>query len=206
MRRSEASGNRGEAGKRRAGMGRWIGPVGVIGVTVAALLMPLQASHAWGPEGHRAIALIAMQRSDPATRTKILAILATDKTNRLTKTDIGSEATWADVLREKSEEARDATTPWHSTRFKPDAPDLARACFGRKPLPAGYPASHGPRENCSVDKIDQFASELKNPETSSFEKLAALQFLLNLVGDLHDPLHAIDRGDQGGECVAIQVG
>ncbi|MGC2414881.1 MAG: S1/P1 nuclease [Stellaceae bacterium] len=187
-------------------MGRWIGPVGVIGVAVAALLLPMRASLAWGPEGHRAIALIALQRSDPGTRAKILALLATDKANRLTKTDIGSEATWADVLREKSEEARSATAPWHSTRLKPDTPDLARACFNHTPLPAGYPASHGPRENCSVDKIAQFAAELKNPETSSFEKLAALQFLLNLVGDLNDPLHAIDRGDQGGECIAVQVG
>ena len=187
-------------------MGRCIGLVVVIGAVVAALLMPMRASLAWGPEGHRAIALIALQRSDPGTRAKILALLATDKANRLTKTDIGSEATWADVLRDKSEEARSATAAWHSVRFKPDTPDLARACFNHTPLPGGYPASHGPRENCSVDKIVQFAAELKNPETSSFEKLVALQFLLNLVGDLNDPLHAIDRGDQGGECVALQVG
>ncbi|MFI4949007.1 MAG: S1/P1 nuclease [Alphaproteobacteria bacterium] len=187
-------------------MRRWIGVVGVIGAAVALTVLPLRPSLAWGPEGHRVIALIALQRSDPGTRAKILAILATDKGDRLTKPDIASEATWADVLREKSEEARDATAPWHSTRFKPDSPDLATACFGRSALPAGYPASHGPRENCSVDKIEQFASELKNPETSQFEKLAALQFLLNLVGDLNDPLHAIDRGDQGGECVAVEVG
>ena len=57
-----------------------------------------------------------------------------------------------------------------------------------------------------MDKIEQFASELKNPETSAGERLAALQFLLNLVGDLNDPLHAIDRGDQGGDCVALQIG
>ena len=44
------------------------------------------------------------------------------------------------------------------------------------------------------------------PETPPGERLAALQFLLNLVGDLHDPLNAIDRGDQGGRCVAIQIG
>ena len=47
---------------------------------------------------------------------------------------------------------------------------------------------------------------LKDPATSSFERLAAVQFLLNLVGDLNDPLHAIDRGDQGGQCVALQIG
>jgi hypothetical protein len=190
-------------------MRRWIGPVGAAAAALAALLLPLRASLAWGPEGHRAIALLAdhyLQQSDPGVRAKILAILATDKGSRLTKNDIASEALWADVLREKSEEARSATGAWHSTRFKPDNPDLARACFGRTPLPAGYPASHGPRDNCSIDKIEQFASELKDPGTSPGERLAALQFLLNLVGDLNDPLLAIDRGDQGGECVALQIG
>jgi len=190
-------------------MRRWIGPLGVVAAAVAVWLLPMRASLAWGPEGHRVIALIAdraLQQSDPGVRAKILAVLATDKGNRLTKGDIASESTWADVLREKSEEARSATGAWHSARFKPDSPDLARACFGRTPLPAGYPASHGPRDNCSVDKIEQFASELKDPETSPGERLVALQFLLNLVGDLHDPLQAIDRGDQGGECVALQIG
>ncbi len=190
-------------------MGRWIGAVGFIAAAMAALLLPMRASLAWGPEGHRVIALIAdraLQQSDPDVRAKILAVLATDKGKGLTKNDIASEATWADVLREKSEEARHATGAWHSTRFQPDNPDLARACFSRPPLPAGYPASHGPKDNCSIDKIAQFAAELKNPETSPGERLAAVQFLLNLVGDLNDPLLAIDRGDQGGECVALQVG
>jgi hypothetical protein len=190
-------------------MGRWIGPAMVVGAALAAVLLPVRASLAWGPEGHRVIALIAdrvLQQSDPGARAKILAVLATDKANRLTKSDIASEALWADVLRDKSEEARSATSPWHSARLKPDSPDLARACFGRKPLPAGYPASRGPQDNCSIDKIEQFAIELKDPETSPGERLAALQFLLNLVGDLNDPLHAIDRGDQGGDCVALQLG
>ena len=132
------------------------------------LLLPLRASLAWGPQGHRVIALVAdqaLQKSDPAARAKVLALLATDKGSRMTKTDIASEATWADVLRNKSEEARGATSAWHSVRLKAANPDLARDCFGRKPLPEGYPASHGPWDNCSIDKIAQFQAELKNPET-----------------------------------------
>jgi len=190
-------------------MSRLIGPAAVGGLAFAILLSAPRESHAWGPEGHRAIALIAdhaLQQGGAGARAKMLALLATDKDNRLTKNDIASEATWADVLREKSLEARSATNLWHSTRFKPDNPDLAIACFGRKSLPLGYPASRGPRDNCSVDKIMQFAAELKKPETSSGEKLAAVQFLLNLVGDLHDPLHAIDHADQGGDCTALQIG
>jgi nuclease S1 len=190
-------------------MRRLIELAAIVGVALATLLLPLRQSLAWGPEGHSAIALIAdhaLQQGGAGARAKVLALLATDKGNRLTKNDIASEATWADVLREESLEARSATNLWHSTRFKPDKPDLATACFGRKLLPLGYPASHGPRDNCSVDKIMQFAAELKKPKTSSHEKLAAVQFLLNLVGDLHDPLHAIDHADQGGDCTALQIG
>lgn len=164
---------------------------------------------AWDAQAHRAVALIAdklLQQGDSTARGKIRALLATDKDNRFTKNDIASEATWADILMEKSEEARSATTPWHSARLKPDNPDLASACFGRQPLPAGYPASHGPKENCIVDKVAQFEAELQNGETPPGERLSALQFLLNLAGDLHDPLDAIDRGDQAGRCVALQIG
>jgi hypothetical protein len=183
--------------------------VAVAGAALAALFLPLRQSLAWGPEAHRAIALIAdkiLQQSDAAARGKVQAVLATDKDSRLTKSDIASEATWADVLRDKSQEARFATSGWHAVRLRPDSPDLAAACAGRKPLPAGYPASRGPPDNCVVDKILQFEKELQDPGTSAGEKLAALQFLLNLVGDVNDPLLAIDRGDQGGYCTAVQIG
>ena len=183
----------------------------VILLTIAFPILVLlpRPGLAWGPEGHRVIAIVAdqlLRRSDLPLEAKIVALLKTDKDNHLTRTDIADEATWPDVLRQKSEEARDAMSLWHSTRLKPDKPDMASACFGHTPLPTGYPASHGPRENCSVDKVLQFEAELKNPQTSSFERIAALRFLLNLIGDLHDPLHAVDYGDQGGFCVAIQIG
>ena len=191
-------------------MRRTSGPLAaIIGAACAALLLPTQPARAWGPEGHRAVALIAdhlLQRSAPAAHKKLLAILATDRSGRVARTDIASEAIWADVLREQSPEARTATTAWHLVRMKPDNPDLAAACFGHPPLPAGYPASHGPQNNCSVDKVEQFETELQNPATSPGEKLTDLQFLLNLVGDLNDPLNAIDEGDQGGQCVALQIG
>jgi nuclease S1 len=190
-------------------MRRWIGPVAFVGSAIAALLLPAQASFAWGPEGHRIIALIAdqlLRKSDPAVHAKVLAILATDTDERVARHDIASEATWADVLREKSPEARTATTAWHSVRLRAGSPDLAAACFGYQPLPASYPASHGPQNDCSVDKVGQFAAELKDPQTSAPERLAALQFLLNLTGELHDPLLAIDHGDRDGDCTALQIG
>lgn len=183
--------------------------VAAIGLAFAALLLPIREGQAWGPEGHRTIALIAdkvLQQSDAAARGKVQALLATDKDSRLTKNDIASEAIWADVLRDKSQEARVATSNWHAVRLRADSPELAAACYGRPSLPSGYPASRGPRNNCVVDKIEQFQKELQNPDTMPGERLAALQFLLNLAGDVNDPLLAIDKGDQGGQCTAVQIG
>src|SRR4051812_45195429 len=190
-------------------MRRWLAGSGAVLAALSMLMLSAGPSLAWVSQAHRTVALIAdrlLQQGDADARAKLRALLATDKDNRFTKNDIASEATWPSVLMEKSDEARIATAGWHVARLKPDSPDLASACFGRNPLPEGYPASRGPKENCVVDKINQFDAELKNAETSEGERVAALQFLLNLVGDLHDPLNAIDRGDQGGRCVAIQIG
>ena len=183
--------------------------IALLGVAFGGLLLGAPRAAAWGAHGHRVIALFAdrlLRQDDPAVRAKVVALLASDKDNRWTKTDIASEAVWADTLREKSPEARSATTGWHYVPLKIDNPDLARDCFGRPPLPAGYPASHGPRDNCSVDKIEQFEAELRDPKTPPGERTTALKFLLNLVGDLHQPLYTIDRGDQGGRCVALLIG
>ena len=161
---------------------------------------------AWSGEGHRIIALVAnqlLQTQDPPVQKKIADILATDKSNDWTKTDIASEATWADALREKSPEGRAATSKWHYVKLDPRNPDLKTACFGRSGLPPMTPASHAPQDNCIIDKIGQFTRELREPDTSASERLMDLQFLLNLVGDVNDPLYTIERNDNSGQCIAV---
>jgi hypothetical protein len=39
---------------------------------------------------------------------------------------------------------------------------------------------------------------LKDPETSPEEQIVALKFVLHLIDDLHQPLHASDAHDRGG--------
>jgi hypothetical protein len=161
---------------------------------------------AWGAQAHKTVALLAdrlLQTGDPPIAKKITEILATDKSNSWTTTDIAGEAVWADALREKSPEGRVATSKWHSVQLDPDNPDLQKACFGRPALRAPTPASHGPQDACIIDKIDQFTKELREPGTSGTERLMAVQFLLNLVGDVHDPLLTIEHNDQSGRCVAV---
>jgi nuclease S1 len=82
---------------------------------------------------------------------------------------------------------------------------MTKACFGRKPLPPGTPASVGDKMACVVDKVAQFAAELEAPGTDAEERLFALKFLLHFVGDVHQPLHASDNNDAGGNSVKVMV-
>src|SRR3954453_9462468 len=61
-----------------------------------------------------------------------------------------------------------------------------------------HPASNGPEQDCAIDKIQEFAAELANPATDPEEQIVALKFLLHFIGDLHQPLHASDDHDRGG--------
>jgi hypothetical protein len=167
--------------------------------TAAALFCSPNASRpafAWGDEGHEVVALIAQSYLDPSVRQKVEALLAADTDNR-TQHDIANEATWADKI--KSDSAlRQRTSQWHFVDIEVDAPSLDSACFNHPQIPAGTVAFDGPANDCIVDKIDEFAAELKNPATDPEERVVALKFLLHFVGDLHQPLHAADQKDRGG--------
>jgi hypothetical protein len=54
-----------------------------------------------------------------------------------------------------------------------------------------------------VDKINEFEAELRSPSTPPAERLMALKFLIHFVGDLHQPLHAADHDDKGGNCIGL---
>lgn len=167
--------------------------------------LPNQAA-AWGDDGHKTVALIAEHYLTPTTKRQVDALLAAD-TDPLTKHDIASEATWADKFRD-SNHRRDhyeATKRWHFVDLEITDPDMKAACFGRNPLPTGTVASNGDKMACVVDKVMQFAVELEAPGTDAEERLVALKFLLHFVGDMHQPLHASDNHDNGGNSVKATV-
>lgn len=172
----------------------------------AALLLGATASaHAWGDAGHEIVARVADHYLQPAVRARIAALLKTDTTGLAAK-DIASQATWADKYRDSDRNSTklryEQTREWHFTDIQLNSQredgDLDAACFGHPPLPAGTPALQGPRHACLIDKLDQFIAELRAPGTPPEERLRALQFVLHLVGDLHQPLHSSDDHDRGG--------
>jgi hypothetical protein len=153
---------------------------------------------AWGDLGHQVTALIAYRHLNPAARAALDALLASD-TDALTPADFASRASWADRYRSTHRE----TAAWHYVDIDIDQPDINPACDHFPALSAGQAASRGPAEDCIVDKIEEFAAELKAPVTPPAERLLALKFLIHFVGDLHQPLHASDHHDRGGNCVAL---
>lgn len=171
-------------------------------VALLALLAP-NLAWAWGDQGHRIVAIIAAGQLTPAAKAGVDALLAADG-DTLTAPDIASRATWADAYRDSDRNAERErylrTREWHFVDQDLHAPDLAKACHGHPP--AAVPASAGPAKSCIVDRIDAFQAELPGAEP---ERTVAFKFLLHLVGDIHQPLHATDNHDRGGNDVLIRA-
>lgn len=148
---------------------------------VAALPAPALA---WGNEGHKVVALIAQTMLTPTALANVRELLAEDK-DSLTASDFPSRATWADAYRDKDK----ASSGWHFVNLELAGPSLAKACNGYR--------------SCAVNQLAHFAAELRDPETPQKERLLAFKMVLHLAGDIHQPLHAADSHDSGGNCETI---
>lgn len=144
------------------------------------LLLPLPA-YAWGPEGHEVIARIAADNLSPAAHLRISQLLGGDAPALMVL-----DSNWADEIRAD----RPQTTNWHFVNIE----------IGAK----GYdPRRDCPREDCVVAQINRDVSVLRDSHTPHAAKLDAFRFLIHFVGDLHQPLHAADRHDKGGNSLTV---
>jgi hypothetical protein len=96
-------------------------------------------------------------RSSPLS-PKVFSIRLDNRTKR----DIANEATWADKIKSDST-LRQRTSQWHFVDIEIDFPNLDTAWFDHPKIPTGAVAFDGPAKDCLVDKIDEFAAELKKP-------------------------------------------
>jgi hypothetical protein len=136
---------------------------------------------AWGPEGHRVVALIAERHLTPVAHAEVTRLLATEGGS-----DMAALASWADDFRSTHRQ----TAPWHFVDIPLAAPgyDAARDC---------------PENKCVVAKTNEFAAVLADRSTRDSKRALALKFLIHLVADLHQPLHAADHQDRGGNEVQV---
>lgn len=156
------------------------------------LLLPLPVS-AWGPVGHKTVALIAQDRLSAGARQKLAAILGEG-------VGLDEIALCPDDIRKASTTCAGrfplaydkSTSDWHyidiPVRDSPTPETLERYCRKR-----------GRKDACVPDQIRAELAALKDPRAAREEKQRALIFLVHFVGDVHQPLHCATEVTRAGK-------
>lgn len=160
---------------------------------VATMLVATPAL-GWGRFGHDTVAEIAWLESSPLVRARMSALLrrtALVETPDCPARTLGDASIWADCIRRLSPRFS-YTNPWHYQNVSVCRPfDLTAACKDG---------------NCVSQQIDRNKRLLADRAVPERERVMALLFLIHFVGDLHQPLHAGDDDDRGGNDVRARYG
>lgn len=153
----------------------------IAAASAVALCIPAPAM-AWGQNGHRVIGEIADARISGKSRAEIELILGEE--------DIAEASTWPDEQRSNPAEfwQREAG-PYH---------------YVTVPEGQTYAEAGAPEEGDALSALDGFTATLRDPGASREDKALALRFIIHIVGDVHQPLHAGNGEDRGGNDVRVQ--
>ncbi len=150
---------------------------------IAAVLLLLLApglAAAWSGPGHQVVGAIAEERLTPAARAWVRAIAGDAPLSSARIAD------WADQVKDRE------TRPWHYVNI---------------PFSSGryVPARDCPRGACAVEAFRRAEAALRDPRAGAVARADALRWLVHLAGDLHQPLHAGDGRDRGGNDLRVRV-
>ena len=185
--------------------------------TLAAGVLFVSGALAFGDEGHEVVALVAHAHMSAKAIAEADRLLQSDTSayrmadGGMTSDSFERQATWADYFRDSQRATGKLPEQihsyfWHFVDTEIRGGSLEVACFGFPTPSAGTLASQGPDPDCVVNKIEQFAAELASPAIADSEKVVALRFLMHFVGDIHQPLHASDDLDKGGNGKQASIG
>ena len=158
------------------------------------LLTPLAPAQAYWEYGHETVALIAETNMSAKTRGAVQRLLRAAPllgTPQCPLRNMKDVSVWADCI--KGDRIRwGYTNSWHYQNVDICKPfDLKSACADG---------------NCVSAQIDRNVALLKNKSLPAHVRLEALSFLVHFVGDLHQPLHAGDHEDRGGNDLKANYG
>ena len=181
-------------------------------VLVILLLSFSLPTFAWDEVGHKITAYIAWQRMTPATRAAVIkTLLAGPEDSGLPSyyMSYGSQsedtrkmdyfvlmATWADFIKDKNLKTRNSRysmSNWHYTDT-----------FWEMKDGHAVPVTLDEPGGLAIQKIMDFDTVIRGSAKDA-EKAVAIAWLIHLIGDIHQPLHASSqvtaknpKGDQGG--------
>lgn len=148
-------------------------------LVLLALSLALPAS-AFSRQGHEIVGELAERQLSPAALAEVRTLLADEQEPRL-----AAIAAWADELRANDPDLGRRSAPWHYINFLHSDCEYAaeRDC---------------PNGDCIVGAIDTQLARLADRSLSRAERAEALKFVVHFVGDVHQPLHAGNRPEKGG--------
>ena len=146
---------------------------------VFTLVLSLQCCpvHAWDATGHAIVAMLAEERLTPNTRAAVAELLEGQS--------MAEVSSWPDQVRNKQ------TAPWHYVNIEIEETQYV-------------PDRHCPDRQCVIAQIERFRQTLTDPSINSEKRKKALKYLVHFVGDLHQPLHAGQNHDRGGNDVKVE--
>ncbi len=145
-------------------------------IVLSLLLFTPGDTLAWSKTGHRVTGAIAEQYLSDDARQAIQSILGVET--------LAEASTWADFMRASADEFwLSEAGPYHYVT-----------------IPSGhhYTDVGAPPEGDAVTALKQFAETLNSPQASLEQKQLALRFSVHIIGDLHQPMHAGNSTDRGG--------
>ena len=160
---------------------------------VALALLPRPA-FAWGEYGHKTVASIAWAYLTPPAKAEVRRLLRAEaqvQTAECPLKSIEDASYWPDCIRGMGDRFS-YSYPWHYQNVHVCKPFDAKA--------------NCPDGNCVSAQIERHAKLLANPKIPDREKLMSLAWLVHFVGDMHQPLHAGDAADRGGNSVSAAYG
>lgn len=140
---------------------------------------------AWHDEGHRIVARVAERLINDKARAELRRILGTDEVSR----GLATAATYMDDHKPMLAKQTPGMSNWHYD-------DLSICGEAR-------PASFCKDGACASAAIDRHIAMLADPANNDGVKLQSLRYLTHIIGDIQQPLHAADNGDQGGNGVKL---
>jgi S1/P1 Nuclease len=150
----------------------------------------VRSASAWGPEGHRMVGDIAQGLLSDRAAREVAWLLGNDRLADRTpsgRANLGEIANWADEIRDQPWSKK--YSQWH---------------YDNLPLCEEAPREKVcPRGNCASGRLAQQLDILKDRARPRRDRNEALKWIVHLAGDIHQPLHAADHHDRGGNTVAV---
>lgn len=147
---------------------------------VTTIAIPSQVL-AWGKTGHRVVGKIAEPYLTPAARAGVKRLLGRET--------MAEASNWPDVMKSAPGEFWQKTaSPWH---------------YVTVPASKTYAEVGAPPEGDAVTALARFSAVIRDSKALPADKQAALRFIIHIIGDLHQPLHAGNGTDKGGNDVRV---